>query len=220
MIDVTIANFETEVIEASMTTPAATWSISGRPGVGPASRWGPSWKQEEAYGGRFKLVKINSDDEQQLAAAFGIRSIPTCVLLMGGQPVDGFMGALPEGQVKAFLDKHLPPAEAYRRKSLNKTARASSGRRGLRGALAKAVADQPDDDNARFDYIKALLLAGRSDDAKVAFAPVIAKAAVVRKLDALQHWMNIGRTSPRLRAGRCGAGCAHRRQQARLRRAP
>jgi putative thioredoxin len=57
-------------------------------------------------------------------------------------------------------------------------------------ALAKAVADQPEDDNARFDYIKALLLAGRSDDAKVAFAPVIAKAAAVRKLDALRHWMN------------------------------
>jgi len=57
-------------------------------------------------------------------------------------------------------------------------------------ALAQAVADKPDDDNVRFDFIKALLLAGRTDDAKVAFAPVIAKAAAVRKLEALQHWMN------------------------------
>ena len=47
-------------------------------------------------------------------------------------------------------------------------------------ALAQAVADKPDDDNARFDFIKALLLLGRTDDAKVAFAPVIAKASMSR----------------------------------------
>ena len=47
--------------------------------------------------------------EQQLAAAFGVRSIPTVVLLMNGRPVDGFMGALPEGKIREFLDKHLPP---------------------------------------------------------------------------------------------------------------
>ena len=110
MIDVTIQNFEAEVIEASMTTPVLVdfWA----PWCGPCKSLGPILeKVEEAYAGRFKLVKINSDDEQQLAGAFGIRSIPTCVLLMGDQPVDGFMGALPEGQVKAFLDKHLPPAD-------------------------------------------------------------------------------------------------------------
>src|SRR5690606_21449719 len=107
MINVTVANFEAEVIEASMHTPVlvdfwATW-------CGPRKVIGPILEQVEAeYGGRFKLVKIDSDQEQQLAAASGIRSIPTCVLLMNGQPVDGFMGALPEGQIKAFLDKHLP----------------------------------------------------------------------------------------------------------------
>jgi len=191
MIDVTIANFETEVIEASMTTPVLVdfWA----PWCGPCKSLGPILeKVEEAYGGRFKLVKINSDDEQQLAAAFGIRSIPTCVLLMGGQPVDGFMGALPEGQVKAFLDKHLPPAEEALPEEVAEPEPPAPpvGSEEAFEALAKAVADQPDDDNARFDYIKALLLAGRSDDAKVAFAPVIAKAAAVRKLEALQHWMN------------------------------
>jgi putative thioredoxin len=56
-------------------------------------------------------VKIDSDQEQQLAGAFGIRSIPTCMLLKDGKPVDGFMGALPEGKLKEFLDKHVPPAE-------------------------------------------------------------------------------------------------------------
>src|SRR6266568_9604587 len=109
MIDVTIENFEAEVIAASMTQPVlvdfwATW-------CGPCKVIGPILeKLEVEYAGRFKLVKIDSDQQQQLAAAFGIRSIPTCVLLMNGQPVDGFMGALPEGKIKEFLDKHLPPA--------------------------------------------------------------------------------------------------------------
>src|SRR5213079_1857229 len=110
MIDVTIENFESEVIAASMEQPVlvdfwATW-------FGPCKVIGPILeKLETEYDGRFKLVKIDSDQEQQLAGAFGIRSIPTVILMMGGQPVDGFMGALPEGQVRQFLDKHLPPDE-------------------------------------------------------------------------------------------------------------
>jgi putative thioredoxin len=110
MIDVTIENFESEVIAASMETPVLVdfWA----PWCGPCKVIGPLLeKLETDYAGRFKLVKIDSDQEQQLAGAFGIRSIPTCILLKGGQPVDGFMGALPEGKIKEFLDKHVPGAE-------------------------------------------------------------------------------------------------------------
>ncbi len=189
MIDVTIENFESEVIAASMEVPVLVdfWA----PWCGPCKVIGPLLeKLEVAYGGRFKLVKIDSDQEQQLAGAFGIRSIPTCILLMGGRPVDGFQGAMPEGQIRAFLDKHLPPGEDLPEEAVEDEAPAAAlddaGRLQL---LAQAVADHPDDDDARFDFVKALLLAGRSDDAKVAFAPVIAKAAAVRKLDSLQRLM-------------------------------
>src|SRR6185295_11963666 len=106
MIDVTIENFEQEVIAASMTQPVLVdfWA----PWCGPCKALTPVLeKLETAYGGAFKLVKINSDEEQQLAGAFGIRSIPTVILLKNGQPVDGFMGALPEGKVREFLDKHV-----------------------------------------------------------------------------------------------------------------
>ncbi len=191
MIDVTIANFEAEVIEASMHTPVLVdfWA----PWCGPCKVIGPLLeKLEAAYAGRFKLVKIDSDQEQQLAGAFGIRSIPTCVLLKNGQPVDGFMGALPEGQIRAFLDKHVPSegeieAEAEEADALDALAQGD-----VHGALEKlqqAVAADPANDDARFDLVKLLLELGQDDDAKVAFAPVIAKAAGVRRLDALQRWM-------------------------------
>ena len=98
MINVTTENFKSDVIEASHHTPVLVdfWA----PWCGPCKVIGPLLEKIEAeYGGRFSLVKIDSDQEQELAGAFGIRSIPTCVLMIGGQTVDGFMCALPEGQI-------------------------------------------------------------------------------------------------------------------------
>src|SRR5207237_2586036 len=165
MIDVTLANFETEVIAASMTQPVlvdfwATW-------CGPCKVIGPILEKLEGdYGGAFKLVKIDSDQEQQLAAAFCIRSIPTVILLMNGQPVDGFMGALPEGQVREFLDKHLPPAEEIPEEEeeevIEETGPADPASQLER--LQHAVTTNPSDDDARYDYVKALPPAGRIDD--------------------------------------------------------
>ena len=191
MINVTVANFEAEVIEASMQTPVLVdfWA----PWCGPCKVIGPLLeKVETEYAGRFKLVKIDSDQEQQLAAAFGIRSIPTCVLLMNGQPVDGFMGALPEGQIKAFLDKHLPTADEMQAEEVEAEAQDALAEGDLEGALEKlqqAVQTDPNNDDARFDLVKLLLDMGQDDDAKVAFAPVIAKSAGVRRLDSLNRWI-------------------------------
>jgi putative thioredoxin len=187
MINVTLETFEAEVITASKSQPVLVdfWA----PWCGPCKVIGPLLeKLETSYGGRFKLVKIDSDEEQQLAGAFGIRSIPTCVLMMNGQPVDGFMGALPEGKIKEFLDKHLPPAAQEPEEEAQAADDGTADPAARLEKLQHAVATDPANDDARFEYVKALLLAGRIDDAKVAFAPVIGKTGVVRRFDSLQKW--------------------------------
>ena len=192
MIDITADNFETDVLQASVTTPVLVdfWA----PWCGPCKSLGPVLeKLETEYAGRFILAKINSDDEQQIAGMFGVRSIPTCVLMVNGQPVDGFMGALPEGQVRAFLDKNLPSPEQLEAEQEEDEAQQALEAGDTDTALEKlqhAVATDPANDDTRFDYVKLLLQLGRSDDAKVAFAPVIAKAAAIRRLDSLQRWMD------------------------------
>ena len=192
MINVTVETFDAEVIEASNHLPVLVdfWA----PWCGPCKVIGPLLEKIETdYAGRFKLVKIDSDQEQEISQAFGIRSIPTCVLLVDGKPVDGFMGALPESQIKAFLDKHVPAADVLEAEvtAVEVTdAPAADDPAAIREALHQAMLKAPDDENARFDYIKLLLTADEVDAAKVAFAPVIAKTALVRKFDALQRWMN------------------------------
>jgi putative thioredoxin len=192
MMDVTIQNFEAEVIEASMTTPVLVdfWA----PWCGPCKSLGPILERvETAYAGRFKLVKINSDEEQQLAQAFGIKSIPTCVLLMNGQPVDGFMGALPEGQVKQFLDKHLPAegelppqADAQEAQPQPEAADAESAR----AALEQALATNPGNDDARFDLVKLLIGLGELAEAAALLAPTMSRIPVPLRFEAQTQWLN------------------------------
>lgn len=192
MIDVTLANFETEVIEASQTVPVLVdfWA----PWCGPCKTLGPVLeKVEAAYAGRFKLVKINTEDEQQLAQAFGIRSIPTCVLMVQGQPLDGFMGALPEGQIKAFLDKHLPSEDALQAQAHAEEAQqlAQAGdTQSAQARLADALAHDPGNDDLRFDYVKLLIGTGQLGEAAAALAPALAQIPLQLRFEALAQWLN------------------------------
>ena len=104
--DVTEADFRRTVLERSLDVPVLLdcWA----PWCGPCRNLKPVLeKLVQAYGGRFVLAKLNTDEAPQISAALQIRSIPLVVLFVGGRPVDQFMGALPEGQVREFLDRHL-----------------------------------------------------------------------------------------------------------------
>ena len=192
MIDVTVQNFDAEVIEASLSVPVlvdfwAAW-------CGPCRSLGPVLeKLEEDYAGRFKLVKINSDEEQQLASAFGIRSLPTCILMMGGKPVDGFMGALPEGQVRQFLDKHLPSEGALQAEATVDEAEALIDAGDTQAALAKladALAADPSNDDTRFDYVRLLIATGAFEEAEAALEEPLRREPKVQRFDALRQWLD------------------------------
>ncbi|TAL16253.1 MAG: tetratricopeptide repeat protein [Aquabacterium sp.] len=182
MITITLENFERDLLAASAQVPVlldiwAEW-------CGPCKQLSPVLDKLEAeYAGRFILAKVNADEEPeitgQLSQMFGVRSIPFCVMFAGGQPVDGFVGALPEAQIRAFLDKHVPSAEEA--EAVEELAEASelaaSGQPGSAlEKLQEAIALDPSNDEARLEYVKLLLQAQRVDDAKTAFLPIASKA--------------------------------------------
>lgn len=103
-VDVTIDNFMAEVIEGSKATPTVVqfWA----PWCGPCKQLGPVLeKVVGANGGKVRMVRVNIDDNQQIAQQMRVQSVPTVYGFVDGQPVDGFAGAQPESNVKQFIEK-------------------------------------------------------------------------------------------------------------------
>lgn len=196
MIDITLQNFETELIQASLQQPVLLdiWA----PWCGPCRTLGPALeKLETEYAGRFKLAKLNSDEQPeiagQLSQAFGVRSIPFCVLFDQGQPVDGFVGALPEAQIRQFLDKHVPTEAALQAEEESDEAAALAAHGNADSALERlqqAVALDPGNDAVRCDYVKLLLEHGRIEQARQAWEPVASKALLDTRIAALGRWLD------------------------------
>jgi putative thioredoxin len=106
--DTTTADFRQDVIAESARQPVLVdfWA----PWCGPCKQLTPVLeKAVKAAGGKVKLVKMNIDEHPQIAGQLGVQSIPAVIAFTRGQPVDGFMGALPEGQVKGFIERLVGP---------------------------------------------------------------------------------------------------------------
>ncbi len=164
VFDATAEGFETDVLKRSMETPVlldfwAEW-------CGPCKTLGPILeKLADEYNGAFVLAKVDVEAQQELGAAFQIRSIPTVVLVKDGQLADGFQGALPEGQLREFLNHHgIVPAEAEPAPE-EAPAPAAVDPMAEVTRLREAIAAEPDKAELKLDLALALLQVGEVQEA-------------------------------------------------------
>ena len=164
IFDATQANFEADVLTASFDQPVlvdfwATWCE-------PCKTLGPLLEKVVAeYNGTVKLAKVDCDKEQQLAAMFGVRSIPTVVLMRDGQPLDGFAGALPEGTLREFLARHVQPGEVAAVEDLGDSVEDAVNKETPEQAIARIqqeIARQPDRAGLKLDLALAQMRVGNA----------------------------------------------------------
>jgi putative thioredoxin len=158
VFDVDQQTFEADVLQASLTTPVlvdfwATWCE-------PCKTLGPMLEKLAAeYNGAFRLGKVDVDKQQELAGMFGIRSIPTVMLVKDGEVLDGFAGALPEGQLREFLSRHVQPLEAPVEEAVD-DAETETPEQAI-GRLQQSIALEPDKAELKLDLATALMRAGQ-----------------------------------------------------------
>jgi putative thioredoxin len=134
------------------------------------------------YGGRFALAKVNTDEEQQIAAQFGIRSIPTVMLFDQGQAVEQFVGVQPEPAIRALLDRYLAP----------RAGDDSNGPAGPAGSIEEALAAR---DVARATAALAALEA--EDPQRPGLKALRARVSFLEAATALSEWLELMRRNRR-----------------------
>ncbi len=182
--DVTQENFATRVVEASHQQPVlvdfwATW-------CGPCQSLMPILEQlAQSYQGKFLLAKVEIDSQQALASQFGVRSVPTVKLVKNGQIVDEFTGALPEGQIRAFLDKHIESEsdqrmqQALRRYQQGETDTALA-------EMGQILQDDQQNENNKIIYVDVLIRENHLEEAKQWLATLPLEATLKPEVRALQ----------------------------------
>ncbi|MDR1350569.1 MAG: thioredoxin [Zoogloeaceae bacterium] len=162
--DVSMQDFEARALQASLKTPVlvdfwAEWCA-------PCKTLKPLLeKLAEEYQGRFLLVKVNADENPELSGYFGVRSLPTVVMLVEGQPKDGFVGARPEAEIRAFIDRFAPPPPVDARLEAAKQAEAGDWQ-GAYALLQPFLVEHPQDEAALLDAVAALMELGRAEEAE------------------------------------------------------
>lgn len=170
ILDVTVETFQKDVVERSRKSPVlidfwATW-------CGPCKTLGPVLeKLAREFAGQFTLAKVDIDRNQELADVFQIQSVPTVLLLKEGRLADGFSGALPEAQIRKFLETHLglkkadPLQDAAKLEAEGKRAEALA-------VLSAHLSTSPSDGKARLFAARLCAAEGRLDEAREHFGHV------------------------------------------------
>jgi putative thioredoxin len=165
--EVTTASFRADVITASTRQPVLVdfWA----PWCGPCKQLAPALEKAVAdAGGKVTLVKMNIDDHPQIAGQLGIQSIPAVIAFDKGQPVDGFVGALPDSQIRGFIERLVGPLQNESAALLAEAEElAAKGDAEAAGAIyAEILAEDPGEAKAIGGLAKLHVAAGRLDEAK------------------------------------------------------
>ena len=172
--DATTASFSADVIAELARQPVLVdfWA----PWCEPCKQLAPILeKTVKAAGGKVKLVKMNIDEHPEIPGRLGVRSIPAVIAFQRGQPVDGFMGALPEREVKGFIERLAGPIEDDADRLAEAEALAAAGdSEGAAELYAAILAEKPGDPAAVAGLAKFFIAAGEIESAKKVLASVAA----------------------------------------------
>jgi putative thioredoxin len=207
--DITTAEFAAEVIDASMEQPVIVdfWA----PWCGPCKQLGPALeKAVSGARGAVRLVKINVDENQDLAAQMRVQSIPTVYAFLQGRPVDGFQGAQPESQIKDFVERLVEaagttqgsnPVEKAVEQALEQAQAALEAEQpGAASALfAQVLQHEPDNVAALAGVMRCALAVGDTAGAKAMFE------GLTEELRATEEFASIAASLELAEAG-AGAG--------------
>ena len=162
-VDITTANFEAELLQPSMTQPVLVifWTPRSEESISLGSLLE---KISGEYQGALTLTRIDVDAEAQVAAMFGVRSIPTVILMREGQPADGFAGVLPEAEIRELLGRHVPPPPEVKDDADAADKPAETAEQAI-ARLQKEIAATPERDELRLDLAVAFMQSGNAEAA-------------------------------------------------------
>jgi putative thioredoxin len=193
VFDIDQQTFETEVLQASMDTPIlvdfwAAWCE-------PCKSLGPILEKLAAeFNGAFRLGKVDVDAQQELAGMFGIKSIPTVMLVSQGQVVDGFAGALPERQLREFLGRHVQALEGDEGDIADDDAPAETPEAAI-NRIQQAIAAEPAKAELKLDLALALMRAGQADAASAELDALPANLATDARAQRLRSELELARAA-------------------------